>query len=278
MLWFFFMTSSISEYSFARFPPALRWLGWGHRRAAAPPDPPFLWGNRRLCTRPRSRLTVWWDEQMETISKKSEKQNSTTTYKSFCLTRVSKQMRIVFPSTVTEMFLSSLKSTLSSPNMSLSAADRSRLTVNLEHPVMFYIAVNRYSTQCLDLSVTHCSMTPSLVWKTSMSMTVDWHSITGDGNKPDESTTGRQALCTSMFTDWPFWAFGFDWTSSTTVVTASAYMSFRGLAIHCSRTHRETEEDKESTRDREILQWALTAHLQHHHARFMDQGDVFEDL
>jgi len=30
----------------------------------------------------------------------------------------------------------------------------------------------------------------------------------------------------------PFWALGFDCTSSTTVVTASAYMSFRGLANH----------------------------------------------
>lgn len=45
-------------------------------------------------------------------------------YTAWCLTCVSKQMRMVFPSTVTEMFLSSLKSTLSSPNMSLSAADK----------------------------------------------------------------------------------------------------------------------------------------------------------
>lgn len=29
-----------------------------------------------------------------------------------------------------------------------------------------------------------------------------------------------------------FWALGLDWTSRTTVVTASAYMSFSGLAIH----------------------------------------------
>lgn len=126
---------------------------------------------------------IGWEEQMETIIKKSEKHNSTTTYKSLRLTRVSKQMRIVFPSTVTEMFFSSLKSTLSSPNMSLSAADTSRQTVTL-----------RDSTQIplMDPSVTHCSMTPSRVWKTSMSMTADWHSITGDDNKSEESTTGRQ--------------------------------------------------------------------------------------
>lgn len=34
----------------------------------------------------------------------------------------------------------------------------------------------------------------------------------------------------------------------------------------------------EGAQDRELLERARTAHLQHHHARFVDQGDVFEDL
>lgn len=110
----------------------------------------------------------------------------------FRLTRVSKQMWIVFPSTVTEMFFSSLKSTLSSPNMSLSA-DREKQTYRDSQAACSVLHCSQQILHRLGLSVTHCSMTPSRVWKTSMSMTVVWHSITGDANKSDELRTGRQA-------------------------------------------------------------------------------------
>lgn len=47
----------------------------------------------------------------------------------------------------------------------------------------------------------------------------------------NQVTSGHKHV-TSMEWGLPFCALGFDWTSNTTVVTASAYMSFKGLASH----------------------------------------------
>ncbi|TNN36455.1 hypothetical protein EYF80_053375 [Liparis tanakae] len=47
---------------------------------------------------------------------------------------------------------------------------------------------------------------------------------------PERSALTRRAPEPLLYSH--FWALGLDWTSSTTVVTASAYMSLSGLAIH----------------------------------------------
>lgn len=86
---------------------------------------------------------------------------------------------------------------------------------------------------------TYCSMSPSLSTNTSMSnvslfpsRTKRKHSKLEDKNKQTslKIKTLKNGMLWSCY--WHFWAFGLDWTSKTTVVTTSAYISLRGLAIH----------------------------------------------
>lgn len=101
------------------------------------------------------------------------------------LTLVSKQMWTVFPSTVTEMFLPSLKSTNSSPNMSLKTdrqterGQRIYYSKPVKHtdPCLQHHKC-KYTVDIKSLCITHCNMTSSRVWKTSMSIMALWVSMT----------------------------------------------------------------------------------------------------
>lgn len=99
------------------------------------------------------------------------------------LTLVFKQMCTVFPSTVTEMILPSLKFTHSSPNMSLKTDSRqfikSLATIYPRNFISIKIfMLLHYKNVLWIYSVTYCNMTSSRVWKTSMSIVLLWVSIT----------------------------------------------------------------------------------------------------
>lgn len=144
MQWFSFTTSSISKCS-SGLPPALRWPGWGHRRAAAPPDPPSLWGSRPRCIRPRSTLTDWGRGRRKHSERETKKNLHQPTEFS------------VSPASPSKCESSSRQrwqrcsSRRWSPHCPLQTCpwartERSRRTVTHKQPVVFYTAANRYST------------------------------------------------------------------------------------------------------------------------------------
>lgn len=147
-------------------------------------------------------------------------------------------MDTLTPSTVTLIFPLSLKFTQSSPNMSLHnkillfrKLDRFQYVDELKDGAYLVSdGASPPSWRCrVKQGFTYCSISSSLSTNTSVS----------DGSLfPSRTETNIFVTITSHLS-FPhhhvsshFWALGLDWTSRTTVVTTSAYMSVRGLAIH----------------------------------------------